>query len=124
LTLIEKLIQTLPSEVTVDVLKVSCMNKIHMDHLEDVLTNVCLVPLLQKIIMPKNANYVTLTVKNVTDLPIMNVTSVLHGPLWLMVKKVCVLLNVHLDINKLVQTPLLLILNSVKKITMSKVVLI
>lgn len=61
-------------------------------------------------------------VLNAGDLLLQNVSFVLHGLLWSMVKKVCVLPNAQLGINLKVLTLLLSTLNSVWKILLLKVV--
>jgi hypothetical protein len=111
---------TLPSEVFVDAPKVSFIKKIN--GVVSVLMNVCLVSILQKTQKPKYVESVTITVVNVGDLPLTNVTFVLHGPLWSRVKTVCVLNNAQMGIEWLVLTQLHLTLNSVRKINSLQVV--
>jgi len=84
------LLLTLPSEVSVDAKKASCIKKILMEILTlvSVLMNVCLVSILQKMLMLKNVYHVMRLALNVGDQVLQNVSNVLHGPFRLMVWKV------------------------------------
>jgi hypothetical protein len=87
--------QTLPSEVNVDAKKVPFIKTILLEILllVTVLMNVCLVSILHKIQMLKVAYHVMMLVLNAGDLPLKNVSNVLHGPTRSKVKKVYVYCN-------------------------------
>lgn len=89
--------QTLPSEVNVDAKKVLFIKTILLEILllVTVLMNVCLVSLIQLIQMLKIAKNVMMLALNAGDLPLKNVSNVLHGPSRSKVEKVNVYWNAH-----------------------------